>query len=256
MLESKLAKFGLSEKEATAYIGLLELGTSTVSEVTKKTKINRSTSYVLLESLSKKGLVSISERRASRFYTAVPPERFIYMSEERIKEAAGLLTLAKSLLPELKSLYTGVGTKPQIRFYEGEEGIKSLYEDTLTSAETIRAYASIDDMHTVLPGYFPDYYHRRAGKGIHIRAILPETPEARDRLKHNVEEAREAYLVPKEKFGFTPEINIYGHKIVFMSLRERFGLMIESEELADAFKRIFDLSWEEAKRLHKETKKV
>ena len=206
MIESKLAKLGLSEKEAVVYVSLLESGTSTVSEISKNTKINRSTSYVLLEGLSTKGLVSITDRKSSRFYTAVSPERIIYMCEERVKASENLLQYAKTLLPELRSKHKGVGVKPKIQFFEGEEGIKSIYEDTLTSGETIRAYASIDDMHAVIPGYFPEYYKRRAGKGIHIRAIFPDTPAARDRIKHNTEEAREVCLVPSDRFAFTPEI--------------------------------------------------
>ena len=51
--------------------------------------------------------------------------------------------------------------------------------------------------------------------------------------------------------GFSPEINIYDNKIIFMSWQEKFSLIIESQELADAFKKIFDLSWQEAKRLDK-----
>lgn len=251
LLESQLTKFGLSDKESPTYIALLDLGTCTVSEISKKTGINRSTSYVLLESLAKKGLVSTTDRKSSRFYTPVPPERFIYLCEEKLKQSQELLGLARQIVPELKSMHHGVGNKPKIRFLEGEEGLKSLYEDTLTSKETIRAFASIDDMHTVLPGYFPDYYHRRAVKGINIRAILPDSPAARERIERNAEEARDACLVPPARYGFTPEINIYDNKVVFMSLREQFGLIIESAELSDALKKAFDLAWEEAKRLGK-----
>ena len=75
MLNDKLEKFGLSNKEAKVYLSLLELGTSVVSDVAKKSQINRSTAYVLLESLAKHGLVSISERKNVRLYTPAPPER-------------------------------------------------------------------------------------------------------------------------------------------------------------------------------------
>ena len=50
-----------------------------------------------------------------------------------------------------------------------------------------------------------------------------------------------------EKYSFTPEINIYDNKVVFMSLKERFALIIESEELADALKKSFELAWLGAK---------
>jgi sugar-specific transcriptional regulator TrmB len=54
-MKEKLEKLGFSSKEADVYISLLELGSAIVSDVAKKAGINRSTAYVLLESLAKKG---------------------------------------------------------------------------------------------------------------------------------------------------------------------------------------------------------
>jgi len=38
------------------------------------------------------------------------------------------------------------------------------------------------------------------------------------------------------------------------SWREKLGVIIESAEIADAMKKIFELAWAEAKRLDKEVK--
>lgn len=255
LIEQQLTSFGLSDKESRTYLTLLELGTAAVSDVSKKSKINRSTSYVLLESLAKRGLVSISTRGKTRLYNPAPPERLVQLIEERVKTTTEMLGQARAVLPELKSIYTGIGPKPKVSFFEGAEGIRSVYEDTLTSPETILAYASIENMHEALPDYFPDYYRRRAKRGIHIQSIFPDTPAARERVKHDRQEDRTAVLVPTSDYAFSPEINIYDNKVVFMSLREKFGLIIESEELASAMKKIFALSWKEAKRLNDELKK-
>lgn len=248
MTVDKLNMFGLSDKESRVYTALLEMGTSIVTDIAQKSEINRSTTYVVLEELARKGLVSISDEKAKRQYTAEPPERLIQLLEEQAKNAAKAVNEARHVLPELKSLYTGVGMKPRVSFYEGTEGLVSVYEDTLTSTETIRAYASIENMHGALGDYFPAYYKRRASKGISIRSIHPDTPGARERVLHDKDEARDSALVPHGEYDFSPEINIYDNKLVFMSLREKFGLIIESEELASAMKKVFELSWKEAKR--------
>lgn len=250
----QLTKLGLSDKQSKVYIALLELGTSVVVEVAHKANVNRSTTYVILEELVNRGLVSISDDKAKRHYRAEPPERLIQMLEDQATNATKAVEVAKQVLPELKTLYTGVGVKPKVSFFEGEEGLKSVYENTLTSSETIRAYASIEFMHRALPDYFPAYYRRRAGKGIAIRSVHPDTAEARERVRHDRDEARDSCLIPHEQFHFTPEINIYDNKIAFMSLREKFGLIIESEELASAMKEVFELSWKEAKRLDAHTR--
>src|SRR3989338_4917437 len=171
--ENELEKFGLSRKEANIYLVLLELGPAPVNEIAKKSEINRSTAYVLLDSLSRHGLVSISEKSGIKIYNTAPPERIIQFLEESVKKYTELVGIAHSILPELKAMYVGVGTKPRVQFLEGLEGIKTAYEDTLTSQETIRAYASIENMHKALPDYFPEYYQRRSKKKIKIRAIFP-----------------------------------------------------------------------------------
>jgi HTH-type transcriptional regulator, sugar sensing transcriptional regulator len=250
-MKDKLEKLGFSTKEADVYLALLELGSAIVSDVAKRSGINRSTAYILLESLVEKGFVSISEKNNVKLFSVTPPERLIQYLQDAVKKQTELVGLAHNLLPELKSLYVGIGPKPRVQFFEGTEGLKTAYEDTLSAKETIRAYASIENMHKALPGYFPEYYNRRAKQNIAIRAIFPDTPEAKERIKHNKTEARESLLVPSDKYAFSPEINIYDNKIIFMSWVEKFALVIESQELADALKKVFELSWVEAKRLNK-----
>lgn len=62
-------------------------------------------------------------------------------------------------------------------------------------------------------------------------------------------------MILANEYSFPPEINIYDNKIVFMSLIEKFSLIIESKELADALKKVFELSWKEAVRLDNISKK-
>ena len=110
-------------------------------------------------------------------------------------------------------------------------------------------FANVDDMHKALPNYFPKYYERRSQKGIMIRAIIPDSSVGRERASHNKEEKRESALVPHKEFSFSPEINIYNNKVMIASWREKLGVIIESAEIADAMKKVYELAWAEAKRL-------
>ena len=107
----------------------------------------------------------------------------------------------------------------------------------------------MEDVEHTLPHYFPEYYKRRTQKGIKIKAIFPNTPMARARSDQDKNENRETALVPPEDYFFSPEINIYGNKIMIASWREKLGVTIESAEIAGAMKTIFKLAWKEAKRL-------
>lgn len=244
----KLVAMGLPEKEAKVYVAALEMGRGTVTQISRKAGVARTNGYNLLDSLASKGLVRISGKEPKEEYVAESPDALVAYIEKQHENTRSNLVKVKDFAPELKSIQK-VADRPQIKFYEGADGLKQVYEDTLTSTETIRAYASVEDMHATLKDYFPKYYARRSGKGIHIRTILPDTPVSVERTTHDQEEARESRLVPHDRFQFHPEINIYDNKVMIASWREELGIIIESGEVADAMKKIFELAWIGAKTL-------
>jgi sugar-specific transcriptional regulator TrmB len=249
-LIKSLEYIGFSEKEVMVYLSLLELGKGTVTEISRKAGINRPTGYHVLASLAVKELVKASGKEPKQEYVAESPDQIEKLLLKKIKENQSFINEARKIIPELKSIHNVVD-RPKVFFYEGSEGLEKVYEDTLTSHEPIRAYATVDDMHKGLSNYFPQYYKRRADAGISIRAIVPKTDIGVERSLHDKEEAREIAFVPKDEYYFSPEINIYDNKVMIASWREKLGIIIESAEIADAMKKIYELSWLGAKNLDK-----
>jgi HTH-type transcriptional regulator, sugar sensing transcriptional regulator len=245
---------GFSDKEIAIYLSLLELGKGTVTEVSRKSGVGRTYCYVILNELITKNLISASGREPKQEFIAESPIKLQEYLENKLSAQQKNFSEIKEVIPDLISQHQK-GDRPRVRFYEGVEGMKKVYEDTLTSHETIRAYATYDDMHKALPNYFPEYYKRRAEKGIFARGIVPATPLAYERLAEDKNEARELALVPADKYLFSPDIEIYDNKVMIASWREKLGIIIESAEIADAMKKIYELAWAEAKRLDGEVKK-
>ncbi len=250
-LKKSLEYIGFSEKEVLIYLALIELGRGTVTQISHKAGINRPTGYHILASLEAKELVKVSGKEPKQEYVAEAPDQIEKFLLKKIENDQSYIKEARKIIPELKSMHNVVD-RPKVLFYEGKEGLEKVYEDTLTSHESIRAYASVGDMHTGLPGYFPEYYKRRAKKGIAIRAIIPNTEAGLERKTFDKEEMRETALVPKDSFYFSPEINIYDDKVMIASWKEKLGIIIESAEIADAMKKIYELAWTEARRLEGE----
>src|SRR3989344_8525181 len=246
---------GFSENESAVFLALLELGRGTVTQITRKAGLNRTTGYDILDSLVLKGLANVSGKEPKQEYNSESPDRLVVILEKQAQEAEKRISEIKKIIPDLKSIHTVAG-RPKVRFYEGVQGLKDVYEDTLTSHEEIRAYANVDQMHQALIGYFPKYYERRASKGISIRAIIPNSPVGKNRASEDETEKRESALVPVDKYNFSPEINIYDNKVMIASWKEKLGIIIESHEIADAMKKVFELAWAEAKRLDEELKRI
>jgi len=247
-LRTSLLSMNFSEKEADVYLALLEMGKGTVSSIARKANLNRTTGYHILDSLVGKGLISITGKEPKQEYMAESPDKITELLRKKFDESKKYLDQAIETVPQLKSFHN-VSDRPKVRFYEGEQGLIDVYEDTLTSHEPIISYATFEDMHKTLPNYFPSYYKRRAEKGISIRGIVPMTKMALERQAHNKEEAREMRFVPAAKYNFSPEIDIYDNKVMIASWREKLGIIIESREIADAMKKIYEIAWLGAEKL-------
>lgn len=252
----RLLHLGFTPKEAALYLAALEVGeASPVSTIAKRAGINRTTAYDLLEQLVLRGLILTSDHKGYRSYQALDPSKLVaHLKEESIKYAR-LSKEAERLLPELQTHYHSRSDRPRVYFYEGVEGLMRVYEETLASKGEILAYACSQENALTIPGYFPRYYKRRTEKNIPIRAIFPDTAEDRKRHAMDGEELRKSVILPQEKFNITPEINIFNDKIMIADWREKLGIIIESKEISNALRQIFELSWQAAEKYQEEKPK-
>ena len=65
MLHKQLQDAGLNETEAKIYLATLELGETNVGRIADKSGIKRTTIYLSLENLIKKGLISMIKKRGN-----------------------------------------------------------------------------------------------------------------------------------------------------------------------------------------------
>jgi sugar-specific transcriptional regulator TrmB len=253
----QLIDFGLSEKEAKIYLSLLEIEAATVFEVAKESGVNRSSAYVVLEGLKKKGFVGISDDKKVRQYIAASPETLLRSAKSVAKKQEEIKTGIESIIPELKALHKNTMGRPVVKLFEGVNGLINVFEDTLDCKEKIiRIISSVEKISKLLPpDYFPEYVRRKAQKGIKMFGIHPDNDIAKMLKKMNLLRHDEPMLIPQEKYKTPADMAIFDNKISYMSPeRGGFGVIIESKEIAEVMKNVFDLAWEEAKRLSKKSK--
>jgi len=213
MLNDLFQNLGFSDKESEIYIILLKSGTATAGDISRKTNINRTTVYDILENLMQKGLVSKYKKGGKTFFNTFEPKHLLTYLDREKEEYAKIIEKQKEktqqLLPQIISLQNLKNAKPKVQFFEGEKGMREAYEDTLDSKEIILAYANVETMHKGLPNFFPEYYARRAKNKVFIRAILPQNTLSIERSKYNQEEMRRTKFLPSQDMTFSPEVNIY-----------------------------------------------
>lgn len=232
-----LTNLGLTDKEAKVYLALTELGTVVVSDIAHKAGINRVTTYDILEKLKIRGMVSYYTKKRIKYFSSMQPETLLEEFEKRTSDLRGSL-------PKFKTL-TGEINHPRIRYFEGLEGIKAIYADTLTSKTEILNYSNSYEIRKKWPNYDQEYVEKRAQKKIYLRGVCPKDKAGETVHAQDKEYYREMRLIPSDQFDFTNEINIYDDKVAIISFKdELIGMIIESIEISNSQRAIFNMCWQ------------
>lgn len=235
-LAAILQRLGLNDKESKMYLACLELGSASVQEIAEKSGVKRTSIYNFLEDMKARGF--ISEVRHGKRILIVPedPRMLLKKSEEQRKQL-------EEVLPEFMSIYNRPGEKPKVRFYQGVDGLKRIYEDTLTAGETIHLISDFEQMFSAIePDWMWQYAKRRTEKGIKAYSIAKEGSRALEVKKKDTQQLRETRLV--KDGNFETEINIYGDKVAMLSFRRPYaGVIIEDRAIAQTLKSMWQMMW-------------
>ncbi len=249
MLIQQLKQVGLSDKQAKVYLAALELGEASALQISRHSGVNRVTCYQALDRLAAEGLVrEVKVEGKSRFVAEMPKKLLENLLDRKINTERQILALEK-VLPELESLYNYSEVKPKIRFYEGVEGLKQIYQDTLEEKKEILAFTAYHRVDASLKRWLDKYYiPQRVKRNIFAKVIAPSSEFARKFKRLDSRQNRHTLLVPADKFPFSIEVNIYGNKVAIISFvkKEMMGVIIESKEVAATFRLIFQLAWQGA----------
>lgn len=238
--KDELIKIGLSNREADAYLALLQLQEATVKEIADKTKESRTHLYDTLKSLINRGLVSYVIKNDTKYFHAAPPEKLLdYLKE---KESSVL-----TILPALKELHKPKFKKPTVEVYEDKEGMKTILNDIVRTKKEWIAIGSTGRGPQVLPEFFIERFHKdRVKNRIRLKVLCNSTPQGKKRGKEFSQyPLTEVKYLPKTHQSPTT-VYVYGDKtaiLMWLTENKPFAILIENEEIADSFKSYFHLLW-------------
>lgn len=228
---------GFGEKEARVYLALLELSPGTVSQIAKLSELKRPIIYIILDKLMKEGYVNQLPGKKINQYQAIDPSVILNQKRTALKDLS-------EMLPLLQTLRNKGKRRPKIHYIETKEGIWKIYEEMSLAKEAffITSYTSIEK-------HFPgsvDKWIRDYKKGLFTvvgRHLIPDSPaeiEIGERFKKINQKVKIFSGIKQYSMDFT----IYENKLAITSLEEEpFMVLIESEELVNSMKPIFEIAW-------------
>lgn len=263
MLQSEiiLKRLGLSEHEARVYLLGLKLGPSLASELSKQSGLGRTLVYHLLGQLKAKGLVSEQGSGNGKKFFMEPPERLLNIVERKQKELEGMAVQVSLITKELKNavIFSGV---PQIRVYEGLEGIKNFAQETFaTKGLQLKSIVPVAHLLKMFDKQFLRYWFLGRNKqnitGKTLFTGTPFTPFSGEQIKQLLNTPyASSYLhlwkkAPME-LVFQNTIVIFGTKVAVVSSPEKPSVfVIDSGEYAETMSIFFNDIWKRSAVLKK-----
>lgn len=249
-LKEALASLNLHEKQERVLLVLLHSGSMLASKIAKETRLNRTTTYGVLNDLVEKGLVSESKRAGVTRFQSISPETLpSYIEKEQAKLEVSKKKI-EALVPQLTLLRERGRTLPKVQYFEGEEGVKQAYEDTLqnNARKHLRNITGVDAVFERLGSDWISYYlKKRTRLGIRCQNLAPESEWAKKSKGDDEKYIRVTKFLPA-KYAFDAEFDMYDDKVGIFSYAENnpIAVIIEDATIAHAMRQIFDALEERA----------
>lgn len=247
-----LEQLDLSEIEAKLYLRLLETGPVSVRDIANLVNIKRTTTYLYIEQLLQKGLITKVTVGAKTQIAAVQPEAGLeHLVSDKVTKAKTIEQKFPEVLQNIDSVFPEMkgSSESEIKYYKGRLGAKKIYEEAL-KAEEIRSYVNL----TILADKFPENTELFAeafkqNKDLKIIEIFEDSDLAKEQAHAFksliLDPDRYLYkFLPKGVLLSAADTLIYDGKVGIINVRNQItGVLIRDGDYYNNSKEIFDLLW-------------
>lgn len=243
MKKIDLSSFGLDKNQGEAYLAMINSGPASILEISKRSGINRSMLYEIIDSLIEQGLVYKSVRKKKIKFVARKPEVILDLLAKKV-------TQFEELLPMLKSLSTNGTFLPIISFHEGINGIKQAYLAAIHSKENrLFAFVGVESLLSrslELEKFWDEEFKKERKKhNVFGRLIVPNNAAGRKFQSKDNQNFRESRLIDADAFNFPAEVLLFDDFSTFISYtqHEEFAIQIKSKSITDTLKMVWWFTW-------------
>ena len=260
-----LERFGLSEKEILVYRAVLKHEETTPFELSRETKIPRTTVYDVLTGLALKGLLTIKEagefEKQQTKIRAKNPATLREIITKRKHELQKLEVDIVDVLSPLVENFQGDNANASVEFYPGVLGARKilLRRDPMNTKQETYVWNYLMPMNAIGKKTMNDLIDkeieiRKSGGGERAKNIIPLNKWTKHVLSYQYGRDN-GYLLRNEfryiensAFSLRQEIYIREGSVSIICVEddEAWGMVLHSSSFAKTFRSIFELTWERA----------
>ncbi|MDB5259253.1 MAG: transcriptional regulator TrmB [Candidatus Taylorbacteria bacterium] len=239
-----LSDIGLEPKQAELYAHLLKQpkgSEQTVFSIAQGVGMPRSTTYLILEELENKKLVSSYKKNNVLHYLTADPVRLSRDLEEK-------KDLLQSILPTLQALSKDAAFRPSVQTFTGARGVKIVFDDAYNNPRKhgIKEYHTISHPKLLeyMPRQFPKYMENKRRLNLSSKILVPNFVSRKGPPEYMSDSHRETRYLTQD-FSFEGTLMIYGRKTALISHKdgEVYSMIIDSQAITEMFDAVFKCLW-------------
>jgi len=244
-IKEELLAIGLDKKDTDVYLAILALGKGTVSDISRKSGIKRTSVYQHLNVFLEKNLASKTIIKKRVYYRAENPKKLVSLLEREKQNIENKKERIEKIIPELNILYASSFNKPNIVYYEGKEGIRNAYEqmtDTWQNVYSIFSPQSFFSLFTFKENH--DILMSLEKREVKLYNLVEKSDKARERLKiKEYNHFVKSKLLP-DNLKFSTDALVTENRIALISFSSLTAIIIEDKAIADMQRNFIKFIWE------------
>lgn len=248
-LNDYLEKLGLTSEEVGIYLDLCRHGESTPLLVARRTGINRTKVYRVLEAMREKKLVSEAVGEHTTRYSAAEVGVVGELLREKQNVVAELTKDWEQTTQLLGQLAVRNEAETKIRFYRGKSGVEQMVWNVLKAKSEVVGYTFRDLAHFVGGKFMEDFVGEFKRRNLRMRDIYGDEYLASEPIQYDWEGCVSSRYLPKHVLAIPHQMDIYDEVVTFYDWvgGEVWGTEIWNPKVAQMQKQLFELAWEKAK---------
>jgi len=243
-IETFFRSFGLSEKEIAVYMACVQLGEASVLTLSKRAGTKRPSTYLILESLMKQGLVDTLKTKQGITYHPLHPKKLLTQLHTLEKDY-------EAVLPDLIGMYHSREDKPIISIFEDYDVYSRIADEVREFVKTGKEalyFGNSEHFYTKtekVDAWFAVMKNKKTRCREIICGIGAVQRETAQRIKKLGNPLYQVKLLAEPTHSVVTEFGVWGDTVVFFSGegKDLFTIRIESKKMADTQRALFDQLW-------------
>ncbi len=250
-IKQYLRLLGLTVEETDVYLDLTSHGESTPLLIARRTGINRTKVYRVVEEMAREKLVEVEVGSKTTYVAPAPIEQLERRLAQKQQRVAMLTRGWADAASSLEQLGVQEKAETKIKYYKGRAGIEQMVWNVLSAKGEIIGYTVADLSHYVGEKFMQEFVAEFTRRNLRMRDIYGDEYQASKPVQYDWGGRVVSRYLPKTILEIPHQMDIYDEVVTFYDWvgGEVWGTEIRNPKVATMQKQLFELAWEKGKEI-------